>query len=181
MKDEARLRDMKLTGRDELHLAMGEFLTECSNLENLMLALMVFCQDKRSLDEIHLEWLDDTFGDRIKVFEKVCNSYSFTKEYREIINLIVKNLRNLLPRRNLIVHGMTHEVAFGGSEARAYRVGLPKGNLDYLNQFSLRAGDVEHSFPVERVRQATDDCRAIASDLAPITNHLAQLCVAATR
>jgi hypothetical protein len=43
---------MTLTGRDELHLAMGEFLTECSSLENIMMALMMFCQDKKHFEVI---------------------------------------------------------------------------------------------------------------------------------
>jgi hypothetical protein len=83
---------MTLTGRDELHLAMGEFLTECANLENLMMA----------------------------------------NEHRDSIDSIISDLNGLLPRRNLIVHGMTYEVAFGGGETKAYRIGVPKGNIDYL-------------------------------------------------
>ena len=57
---------MTLTGRDELHLAMGEFLTECSNLENILITLMMFCQNKKGLQEVFLEMLDKTFVTRIK-------------------------------------------------------------------------------------------------------------------
>ncbi len=55
--------------RDELHLAMGEFLTECSNLENILISLMMFCQDRRDFQLIHLEMLGETFGNRIKAFK----------------------------------------------------------------------------------------------------------------
>jgi hypothetical protein len=46
---ELRGRDMELARRDQLHLAMGEFLTECSNLENILVSLTMFLQPERTL------------------------------------------------------------------------------------------------------------------------------------
>ena len=51
--------------RDELHLAMGQFLSECSNLENMLITMMMFAQDKKHFQEVHLEMLNETFGIRI--------------------------------------------------------------------------------------------------------------------
>jgi hypothetical protein len=164
-----------LTGRDELHLAMGEFLSECSNLENLLITLMMFCQNKKHFEEVYLETLDKTFGARIKEFKRACSHYAFTPDQRATIDAAIVGLDDLLPRRNLIVHGITYEVGFAGSEPKAYRIGIPRGNIDYMNQFLRDGADVEHSFPVERVRQAIADCKALASILGPITAHLVKM------
>jgi hypothetical protein len=157
-----------LTGRDELHLAMGEFLTECSNLENILLALMMFCQPDRPFDEVHLEMLDKTFGVRLKEFKKVSGAYAFTEHNRRRIDEAIIGLDDLLPRRNLIIHGYTYEVRFGDSQPKVYRVGIPKGNLDYMNQFLVHAADVKHSFSAGQVRQAVIDCKVLANKLGPI-------------
>jgi hypothetical protein len=169
---------MTLTGRDELHLAMGEFLTACSDLENLLITVMMFCQNKKRLEEVYLQMLDKTFGARIKKFERACSGYEFTAEHRETIDTVIKGLDDLLPRRNFIVHGNTYEIGLAGNEPKAYRIGAPKGNVDYLNEFLRHDADVKHSFPVERVRQATADCRGLASKLEYIANHLVNSAVA---
>jgi hypothetical protein len=168
-------RSMTLTPRDELHLAMGEFLTECSNLENIMITLMMFCQDKKHFNEVHLDLLNETFGTRIKEFKKACGSYAFAAEHQKTIDLAINDIEQLLPKRNFIVHGVTFEVGFGADEIRAYRIGITKGNLDYLNEFARQAGNVEHAFTAEKIRQATNQCRAIASKLGTITAHLVNL------
>jgi hypothetical protein len=156
------------TLRDELHLAMGEFLTECSNLENIIVTLMMFCQPHRDFDDVHLEMLDKTFGVRLRGFKKICAEYQFKAEHHATIDEALLALDKLLPRRNLIIHGTTFDVGFGNKEARAYRVGVPKGNIEYMQQFLRKAADVEHSFSQEQVRQASADCRTLASKLGPI-------------
>lgn len=111
-----------LTIRDELHLAMGEFLTECSNLENVVVSLLMFCQPRRDFNEVHLEMLDKTFGARLREFKKICGAYQFTAPHRATIDEAIIGLDDLLPRRNLIIHGTTFEVSFGEKEAKAYRI-----------------------------------------------------------
>jgi hypothetical protein len=96
-------------------------------------------------------------------------------EHRQTIDLVIKELDDLLPKRNMIVHGITREVGFGDDEPRAYRIDSKMGGLDYLNEFGRQTGNVEYSFPVERVRQATNQCRDIASKIGPITTHLVNL------
>jgi hypothetical protein len=78
----------------------------------------------------------------------------------------------------MIVHGVTMQVGFGGEEPKPYRIGIPHGDLDYMNKFLRHAANVEHSFTVERVRQVTAECKALASKLGPITTNLIKLLVA---
>ncbi|MDA9512065.1 hypothetical protein XI04_03105 [Bradyrhizobium sp. CCBAU 11430] len=160
---------------DELHQAMGEFLTECSNLENVLITMMMFCQNKRHFTEVYLDMLNETFGTRIKEFKKSIQSYAFSPEHRAALDTATQALDDLLPRRNMIVHGSTYQVGFAGAPPEAYRVGIPKGDPDFLNEFMKQSGNVEHSFPVARVRQATADCKSISAMITPITNHLVQL------
>jgi hypothetical protein len=168
-----------LTIRDELHLAMGEFLTECSNLENVVVSLLMFCQPRRDFNEVHLEMLDKTFGARLREFKKICGAYQFTAPHRATIDEAIIGLDDLLPRRNLIIHGTTFEVSFGEKEAKAYRIGAPKGNIGYMHEFLRKAADVEHSFSPEQVREASADCRTLASKLGPIIGDLLKELVAA--
>lgn len=131
-------------------------------------------QKKRWYGALERKMLDKTFGARIIEFKKACDSYQFSPEHKQIIVEVYTTLDSLLPRRNFIVHGVTYEVGFDDAAPKAYRVGIPKGNLNYFNEFSLSRADVEHSFPVERVREAIADCRNLANKLAPIANHLVQ-------
>ena len=149
-----------LTIRDDLHLAMGEFLTECSNLENVVVSLLMFCQPHRDFNEVHLEVLDKTFGVRLREFKKVCGAYQFKAPHRATIDEAIIGLDDLLPRRNLIIHGTTFEISFGKKEAKAYRIGAPKGTP-------------------EQVREASADCRTLASKLGPIIGDLLKELVAA--
>ena len=114
---------------------MGEFLTECSNLENILIAMMMFCQNKKHFEEIYLALLNETFGTRLREFKKAVSGYSFSAEHRATIDAAIIVLDGLLPRRNMIVHGVTMEVGFGDAEPKAYRIGIPNGDLDYLNKF----------------------------------------------
>ncbi len=140
------------TIRDELHLAMGEFLTECSNLENELINLVMFCQPDRDSDDVFREMLNETFGNKLKEFKRVCKVYKFSVAHRATIDAAIVDLDNLLPRRNLIVHGTTFDVSFGNEEPKAYRVGATKGNIEYMHEFLGKAANVETSFSPEQVR-----------------------------
>jgi|SRR5581483_1871534 len=156
---------------------MGEFLSECSNLETTLISLMISLH-QTTFFKTWREMLNETFGTRIKEFKRACDSYQFLPEHKQIIDEAYTALDALLPRRNFIVHGITHEIGFGDATPKAYRVGIPKGNLNYLNEFVLSHADVEHSFSAERVREATADCQNLTNKLAPIVTHLVQRMVA---
>jgi hypothetical protein len=160
---------------------MGEFLTECSNLENVMITMMMFCQDKKHFEEVHLALLNETFGTRLNEFKKAVAGYPFSTEHRVTIEAAVLALEGLLPRRNMIVHGVTMEVGFGSAEPKAYRIGVPKRDLNYLNKFLRHAANVEHSFSIAQVRQATADCKTLSGNLALLNTYLINLLVVASQ
>ncbi|MET4802569.1 hypothetical protein [Bradyrhizobium sp. LB11.1] len=159
----------------DLHVAMGEFLTECSKLENVLITMMMFCQNTKHFTEVYLAMLNETFGTRIKEFKKSIQNYAFSPEHRAALDTATKALDDLLPRRNLIVHGSTYQVGFGGAPPEAYRIGAPKGDQEFLNEFMRQQGNVEHSFTASRIRRATADCKSISAMISPITTHLVQL------
>jgi hypothetical protein len=56
---------------NDLHLAMGEFLTESSQVENMMLALVTVCRGDRPMDEVFVDFMGKTFGQKIAAFKAV--------------------------------------------------------------------------------------------------------------
>jgi hypothetical protein len=153
---------------NELHLAMGEFLTECAHLENIILSLGMACEsDSRSFNNIHLQFLDLTFGQKISTLKKMCAGYSFLVDHKPHIEKGLSQLDALLPKRNFIVHGTTYEIGRGEEPIVAYRIGAPKKNTDYLNEF-IANPSAAHSFTAEQVRKATRECIECRTELATV-------------
>ena len=63
---------------NDLHLAMGEFLTESSQVENMMLALVTVCRGDRPMDEVFVDFMGKTFGQKIAAFKASCRTRSFS-------------------------------------------------------------------------------------------------------
>jgi hypothetical protein len=150
----------------------GQFLTECSNLENMLITMMMFSQNNKHFQEVHLEMLNETFGVRIREFKKAAASYTFSQEHRAAIDSVSVRLDKLLPKRNYIVHGVTMEIELGDAPSIVYRIGIPKGNLEYMNEFLAQGGKADNAFTAEHVRQSTIECSSIATQLGPVLNHL---------
>jgi hypothetical protein len=112
----------------DLHCGMGEFLSASSEVENLMLALVTACQRNRSMDEVFVDFMDKTLGPQIAEFKRVCNAYEFTKGQRTILDEVYAELDTLLPKRNSIVHGTTHEIGKTRDSAQPYRIGITRGD-----------------------------------------------------
>ena len=68
---------------------------------------------------------------------------------------VYKKLDELLPKRNFLVHGETHEVAFKGKPKQPYRVGIIKKDLDYLDQFD-RGEHGANIFDLDQVKARQD-------------------------
>src|SRR5262245_50460974 len=98
---------------DDLHLAMGRFLTESSHAENIMFSLYYICSPNPSLERLFNEFIDKTFGEKIKLFKAACDARPFCDEHRAILTGAYTDLDNLLPKRNFIVHGSTYQIAKG--------------------------------------------------------------------
>ncbi|MGT2500439.1 hypothetical protein ACVOMS_05640 [Bradyrhizobium guangxiense] len=94
---------------DDLHLAMGEFLTESSAVEDMMLGLYIVCNPDRPMGEIFNDFVDQTFGGKIKKFKQACDAHPFTEEQRSILREVYSRIDAVLPKRNYIVHGTTYE------------------------------------------------------------------------
>jgi hypothetical protein len=157
---------------DELHMAMGEFLTENAHLENIVFSLALACQlNDRTFEDIHSEYLDMTFGIKIAALKKICSEYNFKREHQVHIDKGLAQLDAILPKRNFIVHGVTFEIGRGDAQPIAYRIGAPKKNIDYMNAF-LSNASVEHLFTADQVRKTTKDCVACRAELAAVVVEL---------
>jgi hypothetical protein len=159
-KWQRRLRRSE-TPRDEMHRALGEFLTECGRVEFLMIIFADYISEPGI--EVIFDDLSGTFGHKIAAFKRWCDHSGVSKESKPILDRVYKKLDELLPKRNFLVHGETHEAALAGKSTH-YRVGIIKKDLDYLDQFD-RGERGDNVFDLEQVRAATKLCREIAADL----------------
>jgi hypothetical protein len=140
-----------------MNLALGEFLTEMGRVEFSMLLLVSLIRDE------DIEWLFDqysvkTFGPKIEWFKAwTSDPEAFSPENKLILDQMYKDLAELLPKRNSLVHGETYEEEFKGRPKQPYRVGVIKKNIAYLDQFS-RAQFGDNVFDIQQVKAATKLC-----------------------
>lgn len=154
-----------------MHQALGEFLTEMGRVEFRMLLLMDLINEA-PLEALFDEYSGRTFADKIKTFKKWCDFGRVPNEQKATLQRIYKELEDLRPVRNFLVHGETWDGAFKGKPRQAYRVGLVKKNLEYLDEFEC----AEHGpnvFDVEQVRAATKRCAEIHRDLSELRDAIA--------
>lgn len=154
-----------------MHQALGEFLTEMGRVEFRMLLLMDLINEA-PLEALFDEYSGRTFADKIKIFKKWCDFGSVPNEHKATLQRIYKELEDLRPVRNFLVHGETWDGAFKGKPRQAYRVGLVKKNLEYLDEFE-RAEHGPNVFDVEQVRAATKRCAEIHQDLTELRDAIA--------
>jgi hypothetical protein len=147
---------------DQMHRALGEFLTECGPLEFLMILFADYISEP-GIEAIFAD-LSGPFGPKLKAFKAWCDHSGVSKEDRPILDHVYKKLDELLPKRNFLIHGETHEAIVKGRPKQAYRVGITKKDPDYLDEFD-RGQLRENVFDVQQVRAASKLCRDIASDL----------------
>lgn len=108
------------TNRDIFYKALGEFLTEGSQLENVMFGIILFRMPGEFYAVLN-EYVKKTFGPKIEWFEEVCQNAVFTDDQRARLDESCVLLRELLPKRNLVIHGETHEIGRGEEEPQMYR------------------------------------------------------------
>jgi hypothetical protein len=150
----------------DLHCAMGEFLTASSEVENWMLSFVTTCQRDRARDEVFVDFMGKTLGQKIDEFRRVGNAYEFTKGQRPILDEAYAELDTLLPKRNFIVHGTTY---YGiGKNSEPYRIGMRRGDFDRTNWSLAQLFDGPHAFTVERIAVVTAECVALREKLATV-------------
>jgi hypothetical protein len=162
--------------RDIFHQALGEFLTEGSQLENVMFGIILM----RTRGEFYTllgEYMSKTFGPKIGWFEAACERGPFTPDQQARLDASCVLLRELLPRRNFIIHGETYEIGRGDEEPQMYRVGLKRGDAEYMNKF-VADFDVEHGFNLAKINAATDFCRSIREQIASVSIEIVNEAVA---
>ena len=151
---------------------MGEFLTESSRVENMMLSVVIACQPHRPLDDVFEEFTGKAFGPKICEFKRVCKAYQFTDEQRAILASACKELDVLLEKRNDIVHGLTLEVGNDDIPVQPYRIGMRKGDdLDSINRFVAKNFNVER---VEKLAAVTAELEALKGKIAKVATELMQ-------
>ena len=97
-------------------------------------------------------------------------------EHKATLQRLYKELDELRPIRNFLVHGETWEGDFKGKPRQLYRVGLVKKNLEYLDEFE-RAEHGPNVFDVQQVRDATKRCARIHQELTELRNAIAATAV----
>jgi hypothetical protein len=148
---------------NDLHIALGEFLTECGRVEFTML-LFVDVISEAPIEHLFDEYSPLTFGGKIKWFRKWCEFSGVVDDKKELLEEVYQQLDELLPKRNYLVHGETWEGTFKGQPNQPYRVGVIRDNLEYLDEFD-RGEHGENVFSLEQVRKAVALCQDIRSDL----------------
>jgi hypothetical protein len=148
---------------EDMHMALGRFLTECGRVEFTMLLFVDIISDA-PIERLFDEYSPKTFGRKIKWFREWCELSGVPDDKKELLENVYQQLDELLPKRNYLVHGETWEGTFNGQPNQPYRVGVIKDNLDYLDKFD-RGEHGENVFSLEQVREVVALCEDIRSNL----------------
>ena len=147
---------------DKLNKALGEFLTETGRIEFTMLLYTDYINET-PIEHLFDEYSKLTFGPKVDWFKKWIEFGGVPAEHRSIVDRVYANLATLRSKRNFLVHGETWKGAFGGPR-QAYRVGIVKQNLEYLDEFD-RGEHGENVFSLSEVQEVAKLCRDIVGDL----------------
>jgi len=144
-----------MPGRDDdMNLALGRFLSESSDTENVMLSLFLYC-NLEALDTSFDKFMNQTFGGKIALFKSATRRWNFSDEDRLRLQRIYDDLDALLPIRNFIVHGTTHQMGRSEAETQPYRMGRRKGDNAFMDRAVLANMQGEHVFTIAKVEEAT--------------------------
>jgi hypothetical protein len=157
---------------DDLHLAMGRFLTESSQVENMMLALVAVAQTGRPIEEVSANFMDKTFGEKIKELKKACDAYAFNDNHRALLKEAYSGLDILLPKRNFIVHGSTYEMAMGDKPPQPYRIGKIRWDAEFMGPVFANNLTGPNVFTTDGISTVTDECIAIRAKLANVATDI---------
>jgi hypothetical protein len=153
---------------DDLHLAMGEFLTESAQVENMMLSLVIACQPNRDMHDVFVEFMGKTFGGKIDSFKAACRTHPFSDTHRTTLLEVNEDLDKLLSKRNFIVHGTTYQMGKGDIPVQPYRIGMTRGDRDSMNQVLEQDFNVPHVFTTDKIKSTTAEFVAVRATLGAV-------------
>jgi hypothetical protein len=154
---------------DDLHLAMGRFLTESSHVENMMMGLYFVCNSDSPSHSLFSKFMAETFGKKIKMFKIACDAYHFSDEHRAILLDAYTDLDNMKPKRNFIVHGSTYQMAIGDKPTQAYRIGKLRGDHAFMNEAIANDLTGPHVFTAEGIDKVTAEFLAVRGKLGKVS------------
>ena len=146
---------------DEMVVALGSFVTEVGEVENVMFeTILVVAQE--DANEVHRRFYQETFGPKVKMLEERVKHDAFDG-HRQGVDHLVSMLRKLASQRNNIIHGETFYLTRRG-ESKVFRVGFTRKNLTPWKDFDFK-GNAENIFTVDQIQDVIFDCIAIKTDL----------------
>jgi hypothetical protein len=146
---------------DEMIEALGQFVTEVGDVENVMFEtiLAVAAEDA---NEVHRTFYNETFGPKVTMLEKRLEHSAFD-EHRGGLDHLIGMLRKLTSQRNNIIHGETFYIT-RQKESKVFRVGFTRENFTPWKEFSFE-GNAKNIFTSDQIGDAILDCIAIKTDL----------------
>lgn len=148
---------------DEMIEALGQFMTEVGEVENVMFET-ILADAKEDPNEVHRAFYSETFGPKLEMLQKRLKHSAFD-EHRADLDHLIQRLRKLVPQRNNIVHGETFQVTRRSTnETKVFRVGFTRKNLKPWENFNFE-GNAENMFTSEQINDVSSDCIAIKTDL----------------
>jgi hypothetical protein len=91
---------------DEMESALGRFITELGEVENVMFEAILAVADEEPND-VHKKFYSGTFAPKIEMLEEYTKHNAFN-EHRQGIDHLLGMLKDMLPQRNNLIHGETY-------------------------------------------------------------------------
>jgi hypothetical protein len=146
---------------DEMIGALGQFVTELGDVENVMFETILAVAGEDT-NEVHRAFYNETFGPKVTMLEERLEHSAFD-EHRAGLNQLIRVLRKLTSRRNNIIHGETFDIT-RRTETKVFRVGFTRKNLTPWKDFDFE-GNAENIFTSDQINDVISVCIAIKTDL----------------
>jgi hypothetical protein len=121
-------------------------------------------RNEAPLEHIFAEYSGKPFHDKIKLFNEWVDFGGVLESQKARLQQVYTDLEELRKKRNFLVRGETWEGKFDGGSRKPYRVGLVKGNLEYLHEFE-RGEHGPNVFDVGQVKAVTKFCIKIHEEI----------------
>lgn len=143
-------------------VALGRFVTEVGEVENVMFETILAVSAEEDTNDIHRSFYRETFGPKVKMLEERIKHDAFD-EHRKGVDYLVLMLKKLTSQRNNIIHAETFHISRRG-ESKVFRVGFTRQNLTPWKDFDFK-GNAANIFTADQIEDVIVDCIAIKTDL----------------